>query len=155
MSMICPKCGASVGDAQFCPACGTKLDGEVKSEVRNPEPVQPAPQAASQPVQQKPVQQKPVQQAHPIPVQIVETPPGSGSKYEPVSTAGYFGIILLLSIPIVGFIFSIVWACGGCQKVNKRNLSRAILLLQLIAVIIATVMGLMGFAFTDMILSAM
>lgn len=70
----------------------------------------------------------------------VETEPDSKSKYQPISAWGYFGIFLLVAIPVIGWILIIVWALGGCRKVNKRNMARGILLnvlLQVILIVIA------------------
>lgn len=61
--------------------------------------------------------------------------PGDDSKYQPISTWGYVGIILLLGIPFVGLTIAIVWACGGCRKVNKRNFARAFLIMSVIMLI--------------------
>ena len=57
------------------------------------------------------------------------------SPYEPISAWGYIGIMALLLVPVIGWIFAIVWACGGCRKINKRNMARGYLLvLALLAV---------------------
>jgi len=69
--------------------------------------------------------------------------PSSGSPYEPITTKGYIGIMLLMCIPIVGQILMIVWALGGCRKINKRNLARAYLILMVIGLIISFITGFM------------
>ncbi len=57
------------------------------------------------------------------------------SPYEPISAWGFIGILALFAIPVIGWIFAIIWACGGCRKLNKRNLSRGyLIILALIAV---------------------
>ncbi|MGN0517758.1 MAG: zinc-ribbon domain-containing protein [Acutalibacteraceae bacterium] len=58
--------------------------------------------------------------------------PKKKSKYATMSTWGYVGSILLMLIPIVGWIITIVWACGGCRKNNKKSLARAFLIITLI-----------------------
>ena len=59
------------------------------------------------------------------------------SPYEPITAWGFIGILALFAIPVIGWIFAIVWACGGCRKLNKRNLSRGyLLILALVAVFI-------------------
>jgi len=35
---------------------------------------------------------------------------------------------LIMAIPVIGWIFAIVWACGGTKKLNKANLARATLI---------------------------
>lgn len=67
----------------------------------------------------------------------VENAPDEKSKYAPISTLGYIGIMLLICLPCIGFIFLIVWAFGGCRKVNKRNFARAALLLMAIMMVIS------------------
>ncbi|MDY4977170.1 MAG: zinc ribbon domain-containing protein [Clostridia bacterium] len=56
------------------------------------------------------------------------------SPYEPITAWGYIGILVLMAIPVIGWLFAIVWACGGCRKLNKRNLARGYLM----------ILGLMG-----------
>ncbi len=65
--------------------------------------------------------------------------PPKGSRYAPVSTWGYVGIILLFAIPVIGWIFCLVWACGGCTKINKRNLARAYILAFVLLVLVLAV----------------
>jgi len=71
-----------------------------------------------------------------------DAPPPRGSRYEPISVGGYIGISLLMCIPIVGLILMLVWAFGGCRKVNKRNLARASLIMMVIALVISLILGL-------------
>lgn len=77
-------------------------------------------------------------------VQGVEPPPPAGSRYAPVTTGGFIGIFLLMLIPVVNFILLIVWACGGCRKVNKTNLARAMLVLMLLGAALALLVGLVA-----------
>lgn len=70
-----------------------------------------------------------------------EPEPGPDSPYQPVSTWGWFGSLILLSIPIIGLIITIVWACGGCRKVSKRNYCRALLINLAITLILVGVIG--------------
>ena len=50
------------------------------------------------------------------------------SAYDVLSSWGFVGSILLMSIPLVGFIITIVWASGGASNLNRRNLARAYLI---------------------------
>lgn len=50
--------------------------------------------------------------------------------------------------PLVGLILMIVWACGGCRKLQKRNLARASLILAVIGLALSLVLG---FAFRGVI----
>ena len=60
-----------------------------------------------------------------------------------------------MMIPLVGFILTIVWACGGTSNLNKRNLARAYLILMLIMLLISAcfyfaVRGLIGSALAEL-----
>ena len=46
-----------------------------------------------------------------------------------MSTWSVFGTILLFLVPVIGFIFAVVFACGGCRKKQKTALARAFLLI--------------------------
>lgn len=65
-------------------------------------------------------------------------------KYEPISTGGYIGIMLLMCIPVIGQILTIVWACGGCRKVNKRNFARAMLVFLIISIVLCGILYFTG-----------
>jgi len=67
--------------------------------------------------------------------------PEPNSPYAPITTGGFIGTLLLLSIPLVGLILALVWAFGGCKKINKRNLSRAYLILMVIGIVIGLIIG--------------
>lgn len=122
---FCTNCGNSVADGvKFCPSCGKEM----------------APGDVAQPVQTPQQPEAPLAQ----PVAAITT------KEEPITTGGYIGIMLLLMIPALNILFLIIWACGGCNKVNKRNLSRAILVWMLIGAILGGVLFLLGgFLFGD------
>ena len=64
-------------------------------------------------------------------------------KYRPISMWGYFGLEILFSIPVVGFIILIVYALGGTRNVNKKNFARSyfcfvIIFVIIIAILVAT-----------------
>ena len=61
-------------------------------------------------------------------------------EYTPISMWGYFGYQILFSIPIVGFIFLIVFACGGKRNVNVKNFARSYFCVLIIWVVIIAVM---------------
>ena len=69
------------------------------------------------------------------------TAPAKGSAYEPISTGGYIGLSLLMCIPVVGIILAVIWAFGGCKKINKRNYCRAMLIMMVIALIFSFLIG--------------
>ncbi len=58
---------------------------------------------------------------------------------ETVSFGEWVGTLILLLIPIVGFILMLVWAFGSGAKPSKRNFARAYFLLWAIGVVIGTI----------------
>ena len=138
---FCTECGTNVpDDVKFCTACGKPMGAAPKPEpvaVGAPTPAAAQPQAVPAYVPQP--QQTPVPVSPPVAGN--DAPPPKGSKYEPIGMGGYIGIMLLMCIPIVGQILTIVWACGGCRKVNKRNMARAML----VFLIISIVLGVIGY----------
>lgn len=127
MAKFCTNCGASIpDDKNFCTACGSSVAAEPKRTA--------APQTPP-PVQQTPPPVYEYQNTAPA----GETVPPKGSKYDPITTWGYIGIGLLMCIPFVGLILMIIWAFGGCKKVNKRNLARASLIMMAIGLVFSLI----------------
>ena len=60
-------------------------------------------------------------------------------KYRPISMWGYFGLEILFSIPVVGFIILIIFALGGTKNVNKKNFARSYFCFVIIAFIICAI----------------
>ena len=118
----CTKCGTQVAEGvKFCTSCGTPMGASQ----------QPQPQ---QTYTQQPYQQPPYGQPYPQPAYTEE----------PISTGSYMLMFLLLMIPIVNLLCLIVWACGGSNKKNKVNLSRAMLFRMLIGAVIGGIIALAG-----------
>ena len=88
----------------------------------------------TQVAEQQPYQQPPYGQPYPQPAYTEE----------PISTGSYMLMFLLLMIPIVNLLCLIVWACGGSNKKNKVNLSRAMLFWMLIGAVIGGIIALAG-----------
>lgn len=138
---FCINCGKQVAEGvKFCPSCGASMATPV-AEAAPQRPVVPPmqQQAAQQPIQQPITVQQPIQQP-------LYAPPAAAPVYkeEPISTGGYIGIFLLLMIPIVNLICLLIWACGGCSKRNKTNLSRALLVWMLISAVLGGLIFLAG-----------
>ena len=146
MAKFCTNCGATLeDDKKFCTECGTSVnDAPVGAAPTPPSP--PPPQSAPQP-QAAPVYAQAATATMPPPAYQPaaayggDVPPPKGSKYEPITTGGYIGIMLLMCIPIVGQILMIVWAFAA-RKVNKRSLARASLIMMVVMLIISFLIGL-------------
>ena len=146
---ICTACGTGVSESEkFCTTCGVPVQrsdvekGSIPSEQIAPPP--PAMQQAIQPQQQTIQPQKqayqPQQQPSVKPITEADFIPSNKSKYEPISTRGYLGIWLLMIIPIINLLMLIVWACGGCRKISKRNFARAMFIVWIIAIILGVIL---------------
>ena len=154
---FCTECGTNVSDGiKFCTSCGKVMSAEPPpaagawpvqlppvQQAKNvpPPPPQPPPvQPAPQPVYyQQPAPPPPVY-GQPAPV----LPPPDG-QYAVVSTGSWIGTLILLSIPIVGFILCLVWAFGG-GNLNRRNLARACLIFMVIGIVLSIIFGAAMFA---------
>ncbi|MEG1560006.1 MAG: hypothetical protein RR398_04000 [Clostridia bacterium] len=66
-------------------------------------------------------------------------------KTAPMTMGQYLSSLLIMFIPVVGFIFSFIWACSA-KNDNRCNLARAILVLKVIFYIFAIIIAL-GFMF--------
>ena len=132
MSKFCKTCGATLEDSDsFCTSCGTAVEvpqaAPAAAPVAEPAPAPVAPAPAPAP-----------QYYAPQPAPLTDEAPAKGSKYAPVSTGAFLGYTLLFNcVPVIGFIFQLVFAFGGCKKINLRNYARALLLIQVIAVVLA------------------
>ena len=135
----CTSCGAELKEGlKFCTSCGAAVS-EISPIMENVEQVVAEPVA--EPVQATPVQPTPVVQPAPVVQPVIQQDPMAGTKYELISTWGYIGISLLMCIPVVGQILMIVWACGGCRKLQKRNYARAMLIMFAISLVLSLIFG--------------
>lgn len=125
--MFCPKCGNNVPEStKFCPTCGALLAGEA----------QQAPAAESQPQSQPQYQpQQPVYQAAP-----------ADNNPAALKVSQFFWLDFLTSIPLVGFILTLVWGFGGDVNENKRNYCRAKLVWLLIGIALAILFAIIAAA---------
>ena len=141
MAKFCTNCGATLDDdKKFCTECGASVN---EAPAGAAPPPSPPPQSAPQP-QAAPVYAQTATATMPPPQSAYyggDMAPAKGSKYEPITTGGYIGIMLLMCIPVVGQILMIVWALGGCRKINKRNLARAALIMMVVALVISLILG--------------
>ena len=136
----CPNCGQFNNEGQkFCTACGTPLEVQAPAQPVNNAPYEAASQQPPQP--QQPVNnaytapnQGPQGQTYSQPVYAAPAAPVVDESKKPLSVGGFLGTFLLSAIPIVGFIYIIVCACGGTKNVNRQNYARASLILSAILI---------------------
>ena len=125
--IYCTNCGnREPAGAKFCTSCGATIP-VINSTIN-----QPMSQPAVSLAQQTAI------------APISETGATTTHREEPISTGGYFGIMFLLMIPLLNLLLLIIWACGGCRTINKRNLSRAILIWMLIGTTLSGLLFLVG-----------
>lgn len=70
--------------------------------------------------------------------------PGKKSRYAPMTPWGMALAWILMSIPVVGLIPMILWSCGVCRKVTRRNLARAYLILLILAIAVLIIGALLA-----------
>ena len=96
--MFCGKCGAVLDDtAKVCGNCGVAV----------------VPQVNATPVYQG-------NSGYVAPVVTNSIP----EENRPLGAWAYFGLRILFAIPVVGFIFLIVFSCSGAN-INRRNFARS------------------------------
>lgn len=166
--MICPFCHTELPEGlKFCSECGKPLETAAVpvsvAETAEPcgqEPVTALAEAsvpeASETSQPAPAQTAPEQAAPAATTavyhSVLDPKPDKTSRWATIGTAGWFGILLLMSIPLVNLICVLVWSFGGAKKNVKQSYARAVLLLWLIGLILsvagAIVMRLYGASIT-------
>lgn len=66
-------------------------------------------------------------------------------EYRPISMWGYFGYEILFSIPIIGFIFLLVFSFSD-KNMNRRNFARSYFCFTIIVLLIIVVAVAIGLA---------
>ena len=132
--MKCVSCGATLADnVKFCTICGTP--------VKKEEPV--APVVDVPPV--APPVARPVPPVAPVQPPVVVMPP----QPKLLGPWAYFGLQILFSIPLVGFICLIVFSLDD-SNLNRRNFARSywcgliislVLIIAIVVLILATGAG--------------
>lgn len=131
--MFCEKCGSVLETgALFCVGCGARINSAAAAPVRAT--AQPFP-AYSPPEPQR------QSYAHAQPTFANAAPPRAPAAQgaETMSVVEYLKILLLSSIPFVGIILLLVWAFGAETAPNKRNFSKAFLIMMAAVGVLAVI----------------
>lgn len=160
--MICKNCSAQIPDgSKFCTACGHKIVVEpfVAPKPQQPpqtEPTQVPPQAQHMQTQhtqvpsQAPYTQIPpqVQQGQVPPYNLNGTQQQTVSKNTaldaPLTVLDFFLMSLLSFVPIIGFIFLLIWAFSGNTNINRKNYARAALIWILVSIGLVILLSIIG-----------
>ena len=148
--MICKNCGIEISDdSKFCVGCGIAI--EQPAVEAEPEVVV-APVVEAEPVVAQPIYQQPVY-AEPAKKEITED--DLPDHLKPMGAWSYFGLQLLFAIPIVGFVFLIVFSFSR-GNLNRRSFARSYWCAALVGVavfvvfmIFAFVLGISAIDFVD------
>lgn len=164
--MICKNCSAQIPDgSKFCTVCGHKIVVEpfVAPKPQQPpqtEPTQVPPQAQhmqtppqtqhTQVPPQAPYTQIPpqVQQGQVPPYNLNGTQQQTVSKNTaldaPLTVLDFFLMSLLSFVPIIGFIFLLIWAFSGNANINRKNYARAALIWILVSIGLVILLSIIG-----------
>ena len=143
MLKFCINCGAEIAEGKkFCTNCGAKAE-EIPQAQSAPVHPQELTQQSVTIQSGQPIQTASSQQFEPAPSKYIvaanaiaaDERPSKKSKYAPISTLGYIGWMILMSIPVAGWIIAGLFAFGKTGSVNRRNLARAMLVFIIIFVV--------------------
>jgi len=73
--------------------------------------------------------------------------------YRPLSPWAYFGLDILYSIPLVGWIFLIVHAVSS-GNINRRNFARSFFCVYVIVIVLIIIGAIAGVSYSDLLHSA-
>ena len=146
--MICKNCSAQIPDgSKFCTVCGHKI---VVEPFVAPKPQQPPQTEPTQVPPQAPYTQIPpqVQQGHVPPYNFNGTQQQTVSKNTaldaPLTVLDFFLMSLLSFVPIIGFIFLLIWAFSGNANINRKNYARAALIWILVSIGLVILLSIIG-----------
>lgn len=160
MAKYCTNCGAVLeDDAVFCPECGMRTDYTAEGEALVSAGTAAGPAAASLVSEEtipsaapspeaikaetaETVKAEQVQQtAPPIPPAPSPVKEELPERSKEISTAGYFWLMLLYAIPILGFIAMLIFGLAARNK-NLRNHARAHLVWIIVIIVVSVLLYL-------------
>ena len=133
---FCPNCNSAVYDdrAELCPECGRPMNQNVCPSCGRPlAPGEKCPHCDDC-------------RAHGEMSAARSRGPEQGSR--DLSMWAYMGLLLLAMVPVVGFIFMVVWACGAGSNPQLTKFARGVLLAKV-------VLFLLGLIFFGIAVAAM
>ena len=146
--MICKNCSAQIPDgSKFCTVCGHKI---VVEPFVAPKPQQPPQTEHTQGPSQAPYTQIPpqVQQGQVPPYNLNDAQQQTVSKNPaldaPLTVLDFFLMSLLSFVPIIGFIFLLIWAFSGNTNINRKNYARAALIWILVSIGLVILLSIIG-----------
>ena len=155
--MICKNCSAQIPDgSKFCTVCGHKI---VVEPFVAPKPQQPPQTEPTQVPPQAQHMQTPPQTQHtqvPSQVQQGQVPPYNLNDAQqqtvsknpaldaPLTVLDFFLMSLLSFVPIIGFIFLLIWAFSGNTNINRKNYARAALIWILVSIGLVILLSIIG-----------
>ena len=146
MGAFCKNCGAAITPgAKFCKSCGMPVLDENGVNVT---PQQTFEQS-TQPTQANAAQQAHFTQPAPVNVTIQQEPLTEKTlpdKFKPIGMWQYFWLDVLFAVPIVGFVFLIIFAVGGGGNVNRKYFARSKFCMLILVLIIAAIVVAIAFA---------
>ncbi|MDO4815110.1 MAG: zinc ribbon domain-containing protein [Bacillota bacterium] len=105
--MNCKNCGAPLAEGtKFCHSCGAEVAEEVVQPRYEAQP-QCQPSIVVQPQYQRPFTEQDLPE-----------------QYRPLSAWAYWGLSILYMVPIVGFVFMIVFSFNS-GNIHRRNFTRS------------------------------
>lgn len=123
--MYCTNCREKLDeDCRFCPVCGKPVEEE-KTDAQEQFGMQYEEQknGYAEPEQKK--RQEPVYQQEPVFTGMQIRNYNPALDYNPIGMWGYFFYTILLNIPIIGWIFIILFSVGVTKNINLRNYARS------------------------------
>lgn len=145
----CSKCGAFIDDnAKFCNICGQAVATMPAANTNTAQNYSASNYA--QPTYTQPIHNQQAYSGQNYYTGVPQSPINDSNippEYKPISAWGYVGYNILFSIPIIGFIFLIVYACGGTQNKNLKNYARSFFCILLLSIIISVILGILGLVF--------
>ncbi len=140
---ICRECGAQVPDASvFCGNCGAEQRRNNNGFAEPNAAYYGGPRAYNQPDYSSYAAPQP-SPVHAAAAEADPRPP-QGSRYAVIGSWGFFWSLILLNIPVVGWVFTIVWACGGVHNYNLQRLARSFLISWAVSAVIAVLVFVIG-----------